>query len=56
MQTLREYKCQLRLLYLAKLSISLDGENKIIPGQNQIQAVSIYQTSHTEDPRRKTPT
>ena len=29
MQTLREYKCQPRQLYLAKLSISIHGETKI---------------------------
>jgi hypothetical protein len=28
-QTLREHKCQPRLLYPAKLSITIDGENKI---------------------------
>jgi hypothetical protein len=28
-QTLREHKCQPRLLYPAKLSITMDGENKI---------------------------
>jgi hypothetical protein len=28
-QTLREYKCQPRLLYPAKLSITINGENKI---------------------------
>jgi hypothetical protein len=28
-KTLREHKCQPRLLYPAKLSISIDGENKI---------------------------
>jgi hypothetical protein len=28
-QTLREHKCQTRLLYPAKLSISLDGEYKV---------------------------
>jgi hypothetical protein len=28
-QTLREHKCQLRLLYQAKLSITLDGETKV---------------------------
>jgi hypothetical protein len=28
-QTLREHKCQPRLLYPAKLSITVDGENKI---------------------------
>ena len=29
-QTLREQKCQRRLLYPAKLSISIDGETKMI--------------------------
>jgi hypothetical protein len=28
-QTLREHKCQPRLLYPAKLSISIDGENEV---------------------------
>jgi hypothetical protein len=28
-QTLREHKCQSRLLYPAKLSITIDGESKI---------------------------
>jgi hypothetical protein len=28
-QTLREHKCQHRLLYPAKLSITIDGETKI---------------------------
>jgi hypothetical protein len=28
-QTLKEHKCQPRLLYPAKLSITIDGENKI---------------------------
>jgi hypothetical protein len=29
MQTLREHKCQPRLLYPAKLSITIDGETKV---------------------------
>jgi hypothetical protein len=29
MQTLREHKCQPKLLYRAKLSINIDGETKI---------------------------
>ena len=29
LQTLREYKCHLRLLYLAKISINIDGETKM---------------------------
>ena len=28
-QTLREYKCQPRILYPAKLSITIDGETKV---------------------------
>jgi hypothetical protein len=28
-QTLREHKCQYRLLYPAKLSITIDGETKV---------------------------
>ena len=28
-QTLREHKCQSRLLYPAKLSITIDGETKV---------------------------
>jgi hypothetical protein len=28
-QTLREHKCQSRLLYSAKLSINIDGETKV---------------------------
>jgi hypothetical protein len=28
-QTLREYKCQPRLLYPVKLSITIDGETKV---------------------------
>ena len=31
MQTLREHRCQLRLLYPAKLSITIDGRNQSIP-------------------------
>jgi hypothetical protein len=29
-QTLREHKCQFRLLYSAKLSIIIDGETKVL--------------------------
>ena len=29
LQTLREHKCQPRLLYVAKLSITIDGETKV---------------------------
>jgi hypothetical protein len=35
-QTLREHKCQCRLLYPAKLSISIVGETKISHGKNKL--------------------
>jgi hypothetical protein len=34
-QTLREHKCQSRLLYSAKLSITIDGETKIFYDKNK---------------------
>jgi len=41
LQTLREHKCQLRLLYIAKLSINIDGETKIFHDKTKfIQYIS----------------
>jgi hypothetical protein len=37
MQTLREHKCQSRLLYPAKLSINIDGETKIFQDKIKIK-------------------
>ena len=34
-QTLREHKCQPRLLYPAKLSITIDGETKVFHDKNK---------------------
>ena len=34
-QTLREHKCQHRLLYPAKLSITIDGETKVFHDKNK---------------------
>ena len=34
-QTLREHKCQPRILYPAKLSITLDGETKVFQDRNK---------------------
>ena len=34
-QTLREHKCQPRLLYPAKLSITVDGETKVFHDKNK---------------------
>ena len=36
-QTLREHKCQPRLLYPAKLSINIDGENKIFQDKTKFK-------------------
>jgi hypothetical protein len=36
-QTLKEYKCQSRLLYSAKLSINIDGENKILQDKTKLK-------------------
>ena len=41
-QTLREHKCQPRLLYPEKLSITIDGENKIFHDKSKFtQYLSI---------------
>jgi hypothetical protein len=37
MQTLRELKCQSRLLYTAKLSINIDGEIKIFQDKTKFK-------------------
>jgi hypothetical protein len=34
-QILREHKCQARLLYTAKLSITIDGEKKVFHDNNK---------------------
>jgi hypothetical protein len=36
-QTLREHKCQPRLLYQAKLSIKIDGETKILQDNTKLK-------------------
>lgn len=37
LQTLRDHRCQARLLYPAKLSITIDGENKIFHDKNKFK-------------------
>jgi hypothetical protein len=37
MQTLREHKCQPRILYPAKLSINIDGETKIFQDKTKFK-------------------
>jgi hypothetical protein len=34
-QTLKEHKCHPRLLYLAKLSITIDGDTKVLHDKNK---------------------
>jgi hypothetical protein len=42
MQTLREYKCQPKLLYSAKLSITIDRETKVLHDKTKfIQYLSM---------------
>jgi hypothetical protein len=41
-QTLIEHKCQPRLLYPAKLSITIDRENKVIHEKNQIKHYYLF--------------
>jgi hypothetical protein len=39
-QTLREHKCQPRVLYPAKLSITIDGETKIFHDKTNLHNIS----------------
>jgi hypothetical protein len=41
-QTLREHKCQLRVLYLAKLSTTIGGEIKVLNEKNQTNKLTQY--------------
>jgi hypothetical protein len=41
-QTLREYKCQPRLLYSTKLTITIDGETKIFHDKTKFIHLFIY--------------
>ena len=54
-ETQKAQKCQPRLLYLTTLNYHR-GRNQDIPWQNQIQTIFLYQSSPTEDFRRKSPT
>jgi hypothetical protein len=55
-QTLREHKCQCRLLYPEKLSITIDGENKLSHEKNKIHTISFHESSPPKDNKGKTPT
>jgi hypothetical protein len=54
-ETLREHKCQPRLLYPAKLSITIDRGTKIFH-DNQIYTVSFHKSSPTKENRWKAST
>jgi hypothetical protein len=71
MQTLREHKCQPRLIYPAKLSINIDGENKIFQDKTKFKQylstnsvlqrilntkTKIKQTNKQNSKTRKVPT
>jgi hypothetical protein len=53
---LREHKCQARLQYPGKLSITIDGENKIFHKKKKIYTISFHKSSPTKDNRWKVPT
>jgi len=55
-QTLRENKCYPRLLYPAKLSMTIVGETKIFHVKSQIFTISSHKYSSTKNNRWKTPT
>ena len=53
-QKIREHKCQPRLLYPTKLSITIGGETSI-PWQNQIHTISFHKSRPSKDNKGKTP-
>ena len=56
MQTLREHKCQHRLLYPANLSITI-GETKVFYNKKKkILTISFQESSPSKDNKGKTPT
>jgi hypothetical protein len=54
-QTLREYNCQPRLLYPAKLSIIIDGETKVFHEKTNLHNI-FTQIQPFKDNKGKTPT
>jgi hypothetical protein len=55
-QTIREHKCQPRLLYPTKLSITIDGETKVFHEKKQINTMSFHKSSPSKYNKGKTPT
>jgi hypothetical protein len=54
-QSLREHKCQPRLLYPAKLSITIDGEAKVFHDRTKFTQ-SFHKSSPSKENKGKTPT
>jgi hypothetical protein len=54
-QTVRDHKCQPRLLYPTKLSITIDGETKIFHNKTKFTQLSLHKYSSTKA-NMKTPT
>jgi hypothetical protein len=55
-QTLREYKCQPRLLYPAKFSITIDGKIKTFHDKTKFTQYLFHKSIPTKDNKWKTPT
>jgi hypothetical protein len=54
-QTLREYKCQPRILYPAKLSITIYGETNVLHDNTKFR-LSFHKSSPSKDNKGKTVT
>jgi hypothetical protein len=52
-KTLREHQCQLRLLYSAKLSITIDKETKVFHDKIKFITLSFQEFSPSKDSNRK---
>jgi hypothetical protein len=55
-QILREHKCQPRLLYPAKLSITIDGETKVFHDKTKFRQYHFLNATLKRDKNGKTPT
>ena len=53
-QTLREHKCQPKILYPAKLSITIDGETKVFHDKTKFTQYLSIESSPSKDNNRKT--
>ena len=56
LQALRDHGCQSRLLYPAKLSITIEGENKIFHDKTRFKKKFIHKSSPIKSSRSKIPT